>query len=119
MPKGKRLTKELFNSHKNGWFILEDYDRIINGTIKNAYYGHREDHDILFGLHIELDSYAENSNFYIGSFRDISKLRYMTGVRRLSELSGKKIKIYKKGFNTSGFDLVNYNHKQLEFNFIH
>lgn len=119
MPKGKRLTKELFNSDENGWFCSEDYDRIINGTIKNAYYGHREYNEILFGLHIELDSHTENFNFYIGNFRDISKLRYMTGVRRLYELSGKKINIYKKGFNTSGFNLTNYNHEQLEFNFTH
>lgn len=117
MPKGKRLIKEIFNSDKNGWFYLEDHDRIIDGTIKKAYYGHREYNEILFGLHIELDSKCEDSLFYIGNFRDISKLRYMTGVRRLYELSGKKVKIYRKGFNTSGFNLINYNHEQLEFNF--
>lgn len=117
MPKGKRLTKEIFDSDKNGWFSSEDYDRIIDGTIKKAYYGHSEYNEILFGLHIELDSKCEDSRFYIGNFGDISKLRYKTGVKRLSQLKGKKVNVYRKGFNTSGFNLVNYNHKQLEFNF--
>ncbi|MEK6914772.1 MAG: hypothetical protein AABW83_03930 [Nanoarchaeota archaeon] len=114
-----RLTKKIFDENKNGWFYLEDFNLIFTeGVIKEAYYGHGRDYNSIFGLHMELAHPFENCSFYLGNFEDISKLRYMTGVKRLYELKGKKVNIYRYGDDIiSGFNLVNYNHKQLEFNF--
>jgi hypothetical protein len=113
MYKARRLTRELFDKDKNGWFYLENFDETVEGVIKEAYYGHDAD-KILFGLHMKISSMNEISTFYLGNFKDIFKIKSMKEVKRLYDLKGKKILLHKlDGILNSGIGLRNHS-KQLE-----
>ena len=116
--KGIRLTHRLFNENRNGWFsgqfddsgeiwTPDKYDRVnIDGEIENASWGRGGFANLFFGLHMTLKSAQSRYSFYLGNYDDIGILRGKTNVKKLADLEGTGINLYKYGWYPVGFTLI-------------